>query len=131
MRLTSGVHRVRQPRNEYLRVEGVEALAREEVKQAARAAEKAYEEVFVPFYEKVEQEWPVKSGFSKGALQLRAKTVGPYLVMKLENIAFYAGWIRQRKERVQNLVSRLVWRPSRKLGDEMADRLRRWLAEGV
>lgn len=129
-RLPGRVRSVTQPRNGRIRVVGTEDVAQAACNDAARAAQRTYDEVLVPWFDEIREEWPVKTGFSKGALQLTAKPVGPYLKMRLENLAFYAGWIRQRKERTQNLVARLVWKPSQRVADEMTKRLRQWLADG-
>lgn len=96
-----------------MRTEGVKKAVDDEVDRASRAIVEAYNNVMVGWYDNILKRWPVRTGFSRDQLQLTAEQIGDMLVMKLENIAGYAAYIRQRWHATPNVAKRLLWDPSR------------------
>lgn len=104
-----------------IRVEGVEDTARQEVRRADVAIGRAYDEVLYDWFKIVERRWPVASGFSRGQLQVFAEQVDDTLVMRLQNLASYAAYIKQKWQSTPNVAKRLLWDPSNRLAERMIE----------
>lgn len=132
-RLARSARKLRQPAHKGtvgLRIDGVEAIARNEVQTASDAAAKAYEEIMVPWFKRIERDWPVRTGFSKSVLQIHARSVQDTLIMTIEDLASYAFYIRQSWHATPNVAKRLLWDPSKKVGDRMLQRLGEHIQRG-
>lgn len=133
-RLGEAVRKVKQPKRgtlASLQMEGVEKAAKAEIDRASRAAVGAYNDVLMAHFRNVvEAQWPVDTGFSKAQLQITADAVGDTLRMKIENLATYAGYIKQKGATIPHVVKRLMWSHSKRIGDDMMARLRTFIVDG-
>lgn len=121
--------RVVADRGQMIAAEGAEAAAEALVRDAYEGTSQAYVDEVRPFFDRVEEQWPVATGFSKGALELEMRIVGGAVVASIRNIASYAGYIRQRKFRVPHVATRLVFNPSKALADRLLERIGHLLAD--
>lgn len=136
-RLPGTPSRTKQPRlpprgNINLRLEGLESLVQGELETASQAMTQAYDEIIVKWFKRTQKIWPVRTGFSRGQLQLTFRQIDSTLLIKLENLASYAGYIRQRWMPKPHVVKRLIWDPSKNIGERMLDRVASHIAdEGI
>lgn len=107
-------------KNGRLEIEGMDTVVRAALNRAAAAATVAYQGHYYTWYQRIIAEWPVLTGFSKKALQITADQEGPWLAMRIKNLAPYSLYIRQKGYTTPNAVKRLIWDPSKQVTLEMA-----------
>lgn len=127
------IRRVGQPTHKRgmasLEVSGAEQVAAAKLADAARSLEDMYRDIMVPWFNHVESEWPVRTGFSKGALQIRAEEIDGRVVMTIANLASYAFYIRSGRKKPRNVAKRLVWDPAKELAPKMAEYIARHIGD--
>ena len=110
-------------------------LADQMIQRGAKDIEASYSEHVVPFFRRVQRDWPqpgnapTATGYSRDRLGLMFDSAGDFIRAQIVCRADYAGLIRQRIHGNQLAHRRVVFDPSNEMGAELAERMADRLAE--